>query len=312
MRFDKHTYTKVLLLAALLLTSCAEAVIYYPGNTVEPPATEGYVRIYPDNSVHTGCALTYHFYNTNTNIEYIVSTCDGVGNFEGTLPIGIYRVIATNTSAANVTFSGMEGHETAAVTAAVQPTRSSTLLAQPDNIYSTTIGDLVVSPADTVYYKPTPVLLTHTLNLVFTLMDDLEINMEALSGTLYGVYPSVYLYSCEPLLEGVDPGSQAITFEAHTTGKESLASLRLFGLYDPAYGETYTSVMDLVLVTSDGIRHTFEVDLTETLSEIVAEYGYELPIELSLPIEIRQTEIGIDAKVNDWFEGGDTELENSI
>jgi len=314
MRFDKHTYTEVLLLAVLLLTACTEAAIYYPENTVEPPAngTEGYVRIYPDNSVHTGCALTYHFYNTNTDIEYIVSACDGVGNFEGMLPIGTYRVIATNTDALNVTFSGMQGHTTAAVTATVQPTRSSTLLAQPSDIYSSTIGDLTVSPSDTVRYDPVPVLLTRTLNLVFTLMDGLEVSMESLSGTLYGVYPSVYLYSREPLLEGIDPASQAIIFEAYTTGKESLANLRLFGLYDPAYGETYTSVMELVLVTSDGIHHTFSVDLTETLSEIIAEYGYELPIELSLPITIRQTEIGISAGVSDWFPGGDTEIDNSV
>lgn len=324
MRLNIHIGVR--LLAVLLFAACTRAEIYYPDNGIPTPATEGYIRIYPDRSQYTLPALQYHFYNTNTDVEYTVLPCDGLGNFEGMLPVGTYRVIATNTTAANVSFSGMQNHETATVTATRMETRSGTLphrmethggtsphyLAQPGSVYSTVLQDLIVSSTDTVHYDPAPALLTRTLNLVFTLMDGLEINVESLTGVLYGVCPSIYLYSHDPLQGDIDAASQAISFTTETIGRQSTASLQLFGLYNPDYGQTYTNVLELALTTSDGHEHSFEVDLTTTLSDIIAEYGYELPIKLSLPIEVRQTEIGITGNVIGWIEGGETELESAL
>lgn len=314
-----------LLLAVLLLAACTRAEIYYPDNGIPTPATEGYIRIYPDPSKHALPALQYHFYNTNTDVEYTVLPCDGLGNFEGMLPVGTYRVIATNTTATNVVFSDMHSYETATVTANRMETRGGTLphrmetrsgtlpLAQPGTVYSTVLQNLVVSPADTVRYDPAPALLTRKVTLTFTLMGALADITERLEGKLQGVYPSINLYNCSHTPESVSQSyNMAINFETSeiNDNHQCQVEINLFGLADPEYGDAYNNVLTIALTTAGGEVIEVDLDLTDNLSEIIELNGGDIPLDLSLPIEIRQTDVGLGAILTGWIDNGETEVDN--
>ncbi len=120
-------YTSILLAAGTGFTACTESIL------MQPMQPTGSVQIYPDMSVHTLPPTQYYFYRVSSengegyeNAEStandeaasslpIIRDCDGYGNFIGTLPVGTYRVIATNVAASRVTFTDMDSHETAIV-----------------------------------------------------------------------------------------------------------------------------------------------------------------------------------------------------
>lgn len=313
-----------------ILVSCTKAEIHYP--TLE--TIEGMVQIYPDMSKHKLPASQYHFYNTNTNQEYIVRSCDGSGNFDGLLPVGTYRVIATNISADNVTFNGMDSHETASVYAddllstrgvswnivdwtytessleAVEKSLFSKLsyLEQPDEVYSTIIEKLIVTENYTIRVEPVPMLLTKHLTLVFSMQDGLDTEVVSMIGVLPGVYPAVHLYSGQGLQIEKSP-TVAICFETITDGIERRAHISLFGMYDPAHGEIYSNNIVLNLNMIDGSTIVTTLDLTEILSDVIEKNDGIIPLELSLSLALTKTPIGVGVEVEGWIEGGGDEKE---
>ena len=302
-----------------IVAACTKAVIHHP----EPGTGEGTVRIYPDMSVHSLPASQYHFYNTNTDLKYIVCPCDGSGNFDGILPVGTYRVIATNTSALNVDFRGMDSYETASVyalplmsrsfaTAIEQPTfydQQSTYsyLTQPDDVYSTIVEELVVTENNPAHSEPLPTLLTKHLTLVFSMQDGLDVEVVSMTGVLPGIYPAVHLYTRQGLQIEKSP-DMAVNFETIADGNKRVAEIFLFGIYDPVYGENYTNNLELNL-TMGGESTITIVDLTEILSDMIRKNEGTIPLELSLSIELTKTPIGVGVEVEGWIQEGEDEQE---
>jgi len=295
------------------MLSCTRADIMY----VQVPVVEGSVQIYPDMSKHTLPAMKYHFYNTDTDQEYIVRSCDGIGNFDATLPVGTYRVIATNTSASNVEFTGMNSHETAIVKAHSQNSRlfisrsgNYTMLLQPDNVYSTIVEELVVTENNTVRLTPVPTLLTKQLNLVFSMQSGLDTEVASMTGVLPGIYPAVHLYTCEGTQIEQSP-EMAVNFETVAEGNERKAQISLFGVCDPATVD-YTNNLELELTMKDGSTSNVTLDLTEVISDIMEKNEGSIPPELSIPIEVTKTEtddIKVGVEVGGWIEEGEGEKE---
>lgn len=296
-----------------ILSSCTRADIHYP----EVVSEKGYVQIYPDMSEHTLPAVEYHFYNTDGKTEYLCLSCDGKGNFNGTLPTGTYRVIATNTAASNVKFSAMDSHETAIVRAASLNNRQAisradySMLSQPDNVYSTVLDELVVVADKSVRMEPLPTLLTKHLNLIFTMQGNLETDVVAMTGVLPGIYPAMHLYTCEGREIDQSP-DMAINFETEQTGNQRKAQISLFGLCDPEYGDNYTNKLELELTMQDGTTANTTLNLTDIISDVIKQNQGDIPLDLTIPIEVKETEIGIVGEVGDWIAEGESEIEPEI
>jgi len=302
----------------LYLPSCTQAeFVLREDNTIQGP-----VKIYPDMSDHTLPAVQYHFYHINDVIACITRECDGKGNFEGTLPVGTYRVIATNINAGNVDFSEMGSHRSAKATlselssaravgfsrAADFSRAAQTVLAQPGKVYSTIIEELSVTAYGDERHTPSPALLTRQVTLSFTLLDGLEEEVATISGTLNGVYPSVQLYSCQYSTESsVQSPTMAVQFQTTAEDNVHRARVSLFGLCNPSYGTVYSSVLQLQLDMNDGNTDTTNFDLTNSLSAIIEQNAGTIPIQLQLLIELRKTDVGIEVGVVEWVEGGEDE-----
>lgn len=305
----------LIVLVFLLLTACTQADIHHLPET----SPEGMVQIFPDMSDHTLPAVQYHFYPAGGDAECIVCGCDGSGNFEGKLPVGAYRVIATNTSASNVEFTGMDAYESATVYARSlvaarmalgRDASSFNYLEQPANIYSTVVEELVVTAGGVVRKEPSPVLLTRCLSLVFSLQSDLAGEVVAMSGVLPGVYPAMQLCSGRGVQIEQSPGL-AVRFGTEGSGSERKAQIFLFGLRDPGYGQAYTNRLELELTLADGSSVHTGLDLTDILSEMIEKNDGSLPLDVSIPIEVEKTDIGIGVEVGEWvYEGEGGVIEN--
>jgi len=275
-------------------------------------STEGVLMIYPDQSDHPLPALQYHFYNMDGSTAYLCLSCDGNGNFSGMIPAGTYRLVATNTDAKGVQFVDMSSHESAFVTSGVLTRSGSeyTLLNQPDNIYSVTLEDFTVNQGDTLSYFPESVLLTKNIRLSFTLQGNLVQQVTDINGVLHGVYSAVHLYSCTPTEEGVvNSPYYAVNFNTAQDATQWLASVNVFGLCDPEYGEVYRNTLTLQLTMEDESSISLEVELTDKLSDVIKENQGVIPVELSLEVSIDTTETGLSATVKDWKPGGESKPE---
>ena len=294
------------------LTGCTRADLTYP---VQPV---GRVQIYPDISTYTLPAVQYHFYDMSGEQEPIIQDCDGYGNFDGVLPIGNYRVIATNVAASRVTFVSMDSHETAIVRLPSLPspvtgrrmTRAEyTLLPQPGNVYSTVLDELTVSGTATVRKEPTPVLLTKQLNLIFSLEENFADEVTDMTGVLPGIYPAVHLYTHQGVDIETSP-DMATPFETTADGSDRKVRIYHFGLVDPQHGDHYTSILELQLTMTNGSTATISLDLTETLSDMIDQNNGTLPMNVSIPIELTKTEIGFTADIGSWIEEGEERIYN--
>jgi hypothetical protein len=305
----------------LLWTSCTKAHLYYYEREL--------VRIYPDRTVHALPALEYHFYSGTQ--EPIRANSDNQGNFEGELLFGTYRVIATNTAAAtngSVAFS-TSSYESATVTAqpteqmrsqlstvnsqlSTEQTRSqlSTLNSQLSTVYSVVVEELSVRHGMQPY-RPTPVLLTKQLELVFTLSGGLETEIKSIAGVLPGVYSAVYLATGLPTPEAVTQSpNTAVRFNAVGQGTERKAEVSLLGLRNPEYGAAYTNSLELTLSMNDDSEEAVIIDLTQELSDIFALYQGVLPSEISVEIQLERSPTGgvegtIGGSIKQWKVAGE-------
>jgi hypothetical protein len=293
-----------------ILLSCTRAEITY----LDP---QGIVQIYPKEYA-PGYALSdsveYYFYNTDGRlVETHMS--DGQGRFEGVLPVGVYRVIATNMGASHVKFTGEGNYDTFIVAASDSEPNSRgfisrasdyTKLLQPDSVYSIVIKDgLIVTENDTIRNTPPSTLLTQQLNLEFTMEDGLEAeDVESMTGVLRGIYPAVLLSTGEGRqLE--DSPRRAHSFETVLEGNRRKAHILLFGVRNPTDGEGYENVLELTLTMSDRATFYAMVNISELLSDALE--SEENISQLSLPIKIKKTPLGVTAEVEEWIEEGESE-----
>ncbi len=276
------------------------------------------MQIHPDQSVYTLPPTQYYFYNTDGDAPIIIDG-DEYGNFNGSLPVGTYHVIATNVAASRVTFATMDSHETAIVRlpeldsslespVASRAAEDYTLLPQPGNVYSTVIEELIVTINTTVRKDPSPILLTKRLNFAFTMEDGLASEITAMTGILPGIYPAVHLYTHQGV-ETEHAPAMATPFATTADGNTRKAQIFLFGLHDPAHGEHYTHTLELRLTMADGSTTTFNLNLTETLSDIIDQNQGTLPISISIPIRLTKTDIGVAADIGGWIQEGESELQ---
>jgi hypothetical protein len=283
------------------------------------------VRIQPQPSGTVLPQLQYHFYRADNSGEVLVYPGDDRGYFEGSLPAGTYRVIATNTGAANVTFTDMGNCDEATVTAAgalARGARAESVYLEPDSVYSVVVGDLVVSASGSPLQRPAPVLLTRRIDMSFSLEGGAAGDITGLSGVLQGIYPSAWLYS-QTVREGddFDPASSVMTFD----GVEAVSSdgtrgfnagLSLFGLCDPKGDNAYENNLALTITLKDNGRESTQnvvVPLTEKLSAWFADNGaYSLEgivILVALVHEGGDAPITGSAEVAKWDSGGSVKVD---
>ena len=283
----------------VILSTCTKADIDYR------PEPQSLLLIHPDVSIHTLPAMQYHFYNADEQTDCLILSCDGKGNFSGTIPPGDYRVIAVNTDANGVQFTGMDNCEAATVSNSSLTRSSYTMLSQPDKVYSIPLDWFTISGTDTVYHYPTPVLLTKKVWIKITLTGTLQEDVIGIEGILPGVYSEVNLYSCKPTETGMASSpNQAVKFEFREQEDNWLTDVNLFGLCNPDHGLVYENNMDLFLTMSDQFVSEVEVELTEQLSEIIEKSQGVIPIELSLHIKIDRVRTKLIATVVAWRAGG--------
>jgi hypothetical protein len=287
----------------------------------------GRVRIYPQPSGVVLPQLQYHFYRAdNPAGRALVYPGDDRGYFEGSLSAGTYRVIATNTGAANVTFD-MESCDEATVTTlvdgAARGTRAeSVYLAQPDSVYSVVVRELVVGASGSPLQRPAPVLLTRRIDLSFGLEGEGANDIIALAGVLQGIYPSARLYSQTAWADdGFDAALSVMTFdgvEVFSDGKRGFkASLSLFGLCDPKDGEVYDNNLALTIdLNNDRGKRSEEikVPLTEKLSDWFAEHG-DNPLDeivIKVPLSLGETSITVGSVIVESWEEVENEVEKEV
>ena len=309
MNLKEKRWALCLLALPFLLYSCG-------GGSDDPtppgPDTEGSVAITPDVSTHRPGALTYHFYGTDATTPYYKTVSCPDGNFSGTLPLGAYRVIAVN-PASGVEFRNMAMYDQAAVHLATATPASRaddfTMVSQPGEVYAVVLNEITVSSQGKASYAPAPDLLTQTLNLPFELSNGLEADVTAIAGTLRGVYPWVNLSTGTPASAVEDCENTAVAFTAAGSGAQRSARISLFGICDPKGGEAYTNTLYLTLTLSNGTTEELAIDLTDALTEAMAENEGSLPLDLEIPIDLERVPIGLTATVGEWQTGGESEKE---
>lgn len=292
------------------LTSCTKADIHY---LAESPAN-GYVVIEPAYKDLLP-AHTYYFYRSDTVLPHIELNCDGQGNFRGALPAGSYRVIATNPLAEGVEFSNMDSHATALVKASglngILSTRSELPYSGIDRVFSTVLEELIVIGGDTVRRIPVPVLLTRAVSLTFTLKGRLPDYLIGITGSFQGIYPSVHLFNQNTSSDEISKSPHlSMSFTAHASADPTIwqARLHLFGVCNPRYGEAYENILSLTLDLGGEQQH-ISVNISNVLSDLIAENDNELPLELPLEIELEWDGIEVTATVKPWQSGGTGEGE---
>jgi hypothetical protein len=284
----------------------------------------GRVRIYPQPSGVVLPQLQYHFYRADNSGRALVYPGDDRGYFEGSLPAGTYRVIATNTGAANNVTFDMESCDEATVTTLTDTRAESVYLAQPDSVYSVVVRELVVGASGSPLQRPAPVLLTRRIDLNFTLEGEGANDITALAGVLQGIYPSARLYSQTAWADdGFDAALSVMAFdgvEVYSDGKRGFkASLSLFGLCDPEGGAVYENNLALTItLNNDGLKRSeeIEVPLTGMLSKWFAQHGDNSleRIVISVPLTLgEEASITVGSViVEGWKEAENNEVEKEI
>lgn len=311
------------------LISCTKGDISYRIQ----PTVEGHVVIRPDMSHPNLSTLGYYFYPTDGQAPYIYSPCDGAGNFEGMLPVGTYHVIATNVIASGAGFYGMDRHHTATVydknlSGYTPVSRSRSTLEEVtvgcDPIFTTLLDDpLEVAQDGTVRHEPTPRNLTHTVTLTFRLTGALSARVTALAGTLYGLYPSVQLFSGETLEADINQspniGVAFTTIQDEEQEEDEdpaiirQARLNIFGICNPQGGTKYQNLMPLNIEVA-GKNHSLSANLTDNLTDMLEHYQGTIPLDIPLEIELEiqpeddgpeDDDIIVTATVKPWDPSGE-------
>lgn len=290
--------------------SCTEATV----TRCTLVTVEGYLKIYPDNTEYVLPAMRYHFYNMDGETAYLSLPCDGVGNFEGSIPTSTYKVLANNLNADGVTFNGLESYETATVTVLphvgtqVVRTNQYTLLQQPNKVYSVIVDDLDVISTEILEHTPVPILLNKYVRIRFNLSNELQTRVVGLEGVLQGIYSTVHLFSCEPII--VDsPLDYGIHFTAQKYDGYWETTSGVFGIHNPEYGELYTNILGIWLTLAGGRVVEVESDLTTQLSEIMSQNDGVIPVTLTLELVLEYTEAGIVIDILPWDSDGSFDIE---
>lgn len=219
--------------------------------------------------------------------------------------MGGYHLLAYNTDARGVAFTGLEHRSKAEVCLTSE--------AQPGGIYSWSVDNVEVPLRSAVQHTPVPRSLVRQMVLHFRVTGMEEAMV--LEGRLNGVYPSVFLLSGSPSAESVAAAPETNTKFAATLApveaRDALpaymasADVRLLGLLSPEFGACYDCRLHLQVGNAAGETYGATVDMNKTVTDIIDSYEGELPldktIEVSVGINLLNTVL--TAAVKGWTEG---------
>ena len=248
----------------------------------------------PDN-------MTWYFYPEDSESP-LMRTGDASG-YEGTLPLGRYRVAVCNTGCTGVTLEMEKGYEEACGRAKQLSSlkSSSVQIACPGSLYGTGLEQIEVVGGETVAKELTPANLVRTLemNIKVTGGDKGDVAAAVLSGRLTGVSSRVHIPSGKPLFD--TPAFMTFEPEEISPGVYT-SSLNLFGLSPGEEGENPVD-LSLTMTLPDGKEITSSTDITE---EVKDAFTATVTTHVILDLVIRYDEIsGLTITLTNWKPGSD-------
>ena len=248
----------------------------------------------PDN-------MTWYFYPEDSESP-LMRTGDASG-YEGTLPLGRYRVAVCNTGCTGVTLEMEKGYEEACGRAKQLSSlkSSSVQIACPGSLYGTGLEQIEVVGGETVAKELTPANLVCTLemNIKVTGGDKGDVAAAVLSGRLTGVSSRVHIPSGKPLFD--TPAFMTFEPEEISPGVYT-SSLNLFGLSPGEEGENPVD-LSLTMTLPDGKEITSSTDITE---EVKDAFTATVTTHVILDLVIRYDEIsGLTITLTNWKPGSD-------
>ena len=246
----------------------------------------------PDN-------MTWYFYPEDSESP-LMRTGD-VSGYEGTLPLGRYRVAVCNTGCTGVTLEMEKGYEEACGRAKQLSSlkSSSVQIACPGSLYGTGLEQIEVVGGETVAKELTPANLVRTLemNIKVTGGDKGDVAAAVLSGRLTGVSSRVHIPSGKPLFD--TPAFMTFEPEEVSPGVYT-SSLSLFGLSSGEEGEEPVD-LSLTMTLADGKEITSSTDITE---EVKDAFTASITTHVILDLVVRYDAIsGLTITLTDWKPG---------
>lgn len=280
----------------LLLTVCLAACTKI---TIEERPTEGDVNLSMDWTEQVAPAgMRFYFYpmSTATRAEEnapLVREVSASG-FVGTLPVGSYRVLAVNTDA-----SGLELIDTNRFETATGVMKS--LGAPCGSLYTWKMDSLLVRYDTGVKETGAASSLTRMLSFRFSLEGA---GLRSLTGAVCGFYPSVLLATGAPSAASAAaaPTTEA-AFNVALNGDKGYAELHTLGVLPPRNGVAYQHLLRLTATTLGGKEQELNVDLSNTITDILSENGGSLPVDV--PVEVllevaAGNQVELTARVTGW------------
>ena len=286
----------IYLVGALALSACT---YHTPDEDWEK---NGRVRLLLDWQTRSlPAVMTCYFYKDGADAP-IVRRCDASG-YEGTLPVGRYRVVVCNTDCENVLLETDKGYETACGRARQSSSLKSSAvsIAQPGNLYGTGCEAVDIDGEEIAVCELTPANLIRNLELNIKITGgetDVMVHPGKLTGRLMGLSSGVYLTSGKPL-----SGTPAfMSFEPELTfSGVYTAMLNLFNLPEE---EEVSSPVNLLLdmELSDGREVSTSTDITGEIGKAFVENTFSVVLDLT----IRYDEIGgLTIILSEWKKGNE-------
>ncbi|MBP1593190.1 MAG: hypothetical protein H6Q12_208 [Bacteroidetes bacterium] len=277
---------KLIFLGAMIIYSFLSASCVR--RDLEVPPTEGQVDIsfnwknlFPGETIPAGMKLCFFRSDGVT----VVKECTGTG-FSGSLPIGIYKVLAYNTDATGVAYRNTDSYSEAQVYAP-SLTKGYNYISQPLHVYGIGLDLLTVSYNQDAVSEMTPVSLIKKATFQLTVTGD-KSAVASCNTMLTGIVQAVNISTGQ--LQN-DTGVVSFIPVSTSTGFES--SVSFFGKVDSAPNQLETTVN----FTSGGSQ-TIIVDVTSKFTEINT---IVVPIEVKVNIEVTGTvQTGFTAILKSW------------
>lgn len=295
MRWEWVTY-RVFLLAVVVLSGCTYRM------PDEDWDKNGKVRLLLRRQ-NSGCPenMTWYFYPEGSESP-LIRTGD-ISGYEGTLPLGRYRVAVCNTGCPGVTLEMENGYEEACGRAQqLSSLKSSSVhIGRPGNLYGAGLELIEVGKGETVAKELSPANLVRTLemNIKVTGGDKGESAPAVLFGRLSGVSSRVHIPSGKPLFDT----PAFMTFEPEEVSPGVYASsLDLFGL-SPGEEDGEPVDLSLTMTLPSGSEVTSSTDITE---EVKDAFTATITTHVILDLVVRYDEMGgLTITLTDWKPGND-------
>ena len=278
----------------MAISSCAYRM------TDEDWERNGKVRLLLRRS-DSGCPdnMTWYFYPEDSESP-LMRTGDASG-YEGTLPLGRYRVAVCNTGCTGVTLEMEKGYEEACGRAQrLSSLKSSSVqIACPGNLYGAGLDLIEVGGREVVAKELSAVNLVRTLEMNIKVIggDKGDVVPAVLSGRLTGVSSRVHIPSGRPLFDM----RAFMTFEPEETGPGIYTStLNLFGL-SPGKESGEAVDLTLTMTLADGKEITSSTDITEEVKEA---FTVGVTTHVILDLVVRYDEMsGLTITLKEWKPG---------